>query len=137
MIWPSHQYLASAAALEQCCKLLSADRLSQMIERAKPHGLDGVGGGSKGGEHDHGRRTCPAAHAAQDLKAVHVRHAQVEQDGIDALRIELSKTGLPRCSKDCVMAVTVSAKLSRGARSSSTISTVAMALRSRTRCHSR
>jgi hypothetical protein len=33
--------------------------------------------------------TGSAAHSAQHLEPVHVGHAQVEQDGIDALSIEL------------------------------------------------
>ena len=66
------------------------DRLGDIVVRTEPKPLDHVAALALRGDHDDGQvgRRASLAHAAQDLKAVQVRHHDVEQDQVKRLVLD-------------------------------------------------
>ena len=79
--------------VQKSAELLTPDRLGQMIERAKPHRLDGVLSRRKSRQHNDRRSILLRADAAKHLHAVHAaRHAQIEQNAIEVTTSKYRKS---------------------------------------------
>ena len=76
---------------EDECEIGAADWFCQVIKRAEPHRFDRIGCSCVRGKDRDRRSLRPRADSAQHLQAVHPRHAQIEQRGIDGFFIERSE----------------------------------------------
>ncbi len=83
-------------SLEEEHQLLGLEGLGQVVVGALPDGFDGGVDGAEGGHHDDRALGGQAARQRQEVEAIDLRHAQVGDQGVDVIGLEMVRGQRPR-----------------------------------------